>query len=183
MERLKSLPLELLKDDKVIRKYRDFYWQGLRIDPTKTRPAGEALIRRILQLKPFPRILNAVDAYNLASIDTHLSFGAYDFAKINPPIEIRLSNHEDQFWGIGMSEPKYLDLKTLVMSDQKGIACVYPYRDADRTKIGLETNTLLLMTAGVPGILHDTLTEGTKTATEYIQRVAGGSIVHQVVVP
>ncbi|MHA2407944.1 MAG: hypothetical protein ACXACA_06205, partial [Candidatus Ranarchaeia archaeon] len=41
IQRLKSLPLELLKDDKVIRKYRDFYWQGLRIDPTKTRPAGE----------------------------------------------------------------------------------------------------------------------------------------------
>ncbi len=183
MKRLKALPLESLKDDKIIRKYRDFYWHGLRIDPTKIRPAGEALIRRILQLKGFPRILSAVDAYNLASIDTHLSFGSYDYEKIVPPLEIRLSTHNDQFFGIGMDAPKYLDLNTLVVSDQKGIICVYPYRDAERTKLTLDTKTLILMTAGVPGISEESLSKGTFRAVEFIQKVAGGRVEYQTTVP
>ncbi|MHA2500876.1 MAG: hypothetical protein ACXAEL_15005, partial [Candidatus Hodarchaeales archaeon] len=45
--------LENLKDDELVRKYRDFFWR-LGIDPTKTRPASEALIRRVLAEKPFP---------------------------------------------------------------------------------------------------------------------------------
>ena len=58
--------LETLKDNETFRKYRDFFWK-IDIDPTKIRPASEALIRRILQGKPLPRINTGVDAYN-----THL---------------------------------------------------------------------------------------------------------------
>ncbi|MEM2412537.1 MAG: hypothetical protein QW447_02425, partial [Candidatus Bathyarchaeia archaeon] len=39
--------IEKLKENPVVRAYRDFYWK-LGIDPTKTRPSGEALLRRVL---------------------------------------------------------------------------------------------------------------------------------------
>jgi DNA/RNA-binding domain of Phe-tRNA-synthetase-like protein len=39
--------IEILKDDPTVRAYRDLYWK-LGIDPTKTRPSGEALLRRVL---------------------------------------------------------------------------------------------------------------------------------------
>jgi DNA/RNA-binding domain of Phe-tRNA-synthetase-like protein len=39
--------LEQVKDEPLFRAYRDFFW-SVGVDPTKTRPASEALIRRIL---------------------------------------------------------------------------------------------------------------------------------------
>src|SRR3989442_15085108 len=56
---------EALKDVPELRAYRDFFWR-VGIDPTKIRPAAEALIRRILGGKPLPTINTLVDAYNLA---------------------------------------------------------------------------------------------------------------------
>src|SRR3989337_4009546 len=50
-----SYTLESVKDVPELRAYRDFFWR-VGIDPTKTRPAAAAPIRRILGGKPFPRI-------------------------------------------------------------------------------------------------------------------------------
>src|SRR5512137_2942998 len=69
--------LEKVKDDPVFRAYRDFFW-SVGIDPTKTRPASEALVRRILAGKPLPTINTAVDAYNLASVRTGVPLAAFD---------------------------------------------------------------------------------------------------------
>lgn len=65
--RIRSMhTIENVKDDPGYRAYRDFFWR-VGIDPTKIRPASEALVRRILAGKPLPTINTAVDAYNLAS--------------------------------------------------------------------------------------------------------------------
>jgi DNA/RNA-binding domain of Phe-tRNA-synthetase-like protein len=69
--------LESLKDIAVFRAYRDFFWR-VGIDPTKIRPAAEALIRRILVGKPIPMINNVVDSYNLASIKTEVALAAFN---------------------------------------------------------------------------------------------------------
>jgi DNA/RNA-binding domain of Phe-tRNA-synthetase-like protein len=61
--------VEALKDNPTVRAYRDFYWK-LNIDPTKTRPSGEALLRRVLNGNELPSISAVVDAYNLASMQT-----------------------------------------------------------------------------------------------------------------
>ena len=69
--------LDQLREHPVFRAYRDFFWR-VRVDPTKTRPAAEALIRRVLRGRPLPRINTLVDAYNLASIDTAIPLAAFD---------------------------------------------------------------------------------------------------------
>lgn len=56
-----------LKDDLTVKAYRSLYWK-LDIDPTKTRPAGEALLRRVLHGEQLPNVSTVVDAYNLASM-------------------------------------------------------------------------------------------------------------------
>ncbi|PKL55961.1 MAG: hypothetical protein CVV35_07160, partial [Methanomicrobiales archaeon HGW-Methanomicrobiales-6] len=45
--------LERIKDEPLFRAYRDFFWR-VGVDPTKTRPASEALVRRILAGKMLP---------------------------------------------------------------------------------------------------------------------------------
>ena len=72
----KKYTLESLKNVPVLRAYRDFFWK-IGIDPTKIRPAAEALIRRVLANKSIPSINNVVDSYNLASINTEIALAAF----------------------------------------------------------------------------------------------------------
>jgi DNA/RNA-binding domain of Phe-tRNA-synthetase-like protein len=96
--------LESLKDEPVFRAYRDFFWK-IGIDPTKNRPAAEALIRRILGGRSIPRINTAVDAYNLASMSTCIAIAAFDIDKLDGEITMRFANNGESFLGIGMDKP------------------------------------------------------------------------------
>jgi len=69
--------LESVKDVPIFRFYRDFFWK-VGIDPTKIRPAAEALVRRVLAGKPLPTINNVVGSYNLASIKTEVALAAFN---------------------------------------------------------------------------------------------------------
>ncbi|MEM2481063.1 MAG: phenylalanine--tRNA ligase beta subunit-related protein [Candidatus Hadarchaeales archaeon] len=145
------LTLEQVKDHPVFRAYRDFYWR-LGIDPTKDRPAGEALVRRILSGRPLPTINTAVDCYNLASAETGVAMGAYDASKLSGELVLRKAKPGEEFLGIGFTEAVRLRGGEPVISDGQRLIAVYPYRDSDITKITLETTSILLLSCGVPGL-------------------------------
>ena len=60
------------------------------LDPTKTRPSNEALLRRVRRGDPFPRVNALVDAVNLCSLELQLPYGVYDRAALAGPIALRL---------------------------------------------------------------------------------------------
>jgi len=70
------------------------------IDPTKTRPSSEALLRRIRRGDPFPRINGVVDVINWTSVETQLSFGVYDLDKIVGDVTLRLGRDGEEYAGI-----------------------------------------------------------------------------------
>jgi DNA/RNA-binding domain of Phe-tRNA-synthetase-like protein len=70
------------------------------IDPSKTRPSSEALLRRVLQKKGLYRINAVVDAANLASLILLLPVGLYDAEKIRPPVVLRLGHTGEEYEGI-----------------------------------------------------------------------------------
>jgi len=80
--------IETLRDNPTVRAYRDFYWK-LDVDPTKTRPSGEALLRRVLHRRELPCISPVVDAYNLASLKTMIPISGFNKDRLNPPFQIR----------------------------------------------------------------------------------------------
>lgn len=152
-----------LKDDMRIRAYRDFYW-AINIDPTKTRPASEALVRRILTEKPLWRINTFVDSYNIASAVTRITLGAYDLNTIleesqNVYLNIRTSETDEEFRGIGMKESKLLKGTELIVESNNKIISVYPYRDAHFSRIQNHTKNILLLAYGVPQISSNNLKE------------------------
>lgn len=172
-ETRKQYNLESLKDVPVLRAYRDFFWK-VGIDPTKVRPAAEALIRRILLGKPIPIINNLVDAYNLASIKTCIALAAFDRDLLKGELLMRPAGRGDRFMGIGMQEPKELAGGEIVVADDEKLVAIYPYRDAEQTKISSSTENVLLLICGVPGIRWDTLAEAGEVAIEYVTRFCGG---------
>lgn len=168
--------LETVKDEPIFRAYRDFFWRA-GIDPTKTRPAAEALIRRILSGKPLPTINTLVDSYNLASIQTGVALGAFDAEKLRGDLTLRLANKGERFLGIGMSQPIMLEGVELVVSDEEKLIAIYPHRDSEETRVTLETTDLCLLVCGAPEIDERKLAEAAETAVEYITRFCGGAEV------
>jgi len=144
------------------------------LDPTKTRPSGEALLRRVLHGKELPCISTVVDAYNLASMKTIIPISGFDRGRLNPPFQIRFAKNGVNFIGIGMNKPVILTDKLLVLADEKQILCIYPYRDSDYTKITGQTRNVLIVLYGAPGITEEQLKEAVETTLSYIRLVSGG---------
>lgn len=167
--------VEALKDNPVIRAYRDFYWK-LGIDPTKIRPSGEALLRRVLRGNELPTINTAADAYNLASMKTMVPISGFDLDRINPPLNVRFAQNGESFFGIGMDKPVVLTQKMLVLADMMRIVCIYPYRDSEHTKITEKTRNIIIVGYGAPGVERQNVTEAVEMALTYIKTVSGGEI-------
>lgn len=174
MEEVKrTYDLATVKDVPIFRAYRDFFWR-IGIDPTKNRPAAEALIRRVLAGKPLPKINTLVDAYNLASIKTCISIGAFDAGRIRGDLVLRLARKGEEFTGIGMEKPMVLEGNEAVVSDSEKLIAIYPYRDADDTKVTETTKNVLLLICGAPGIDEGVLKRASQTTVDYITKFCGG---------
>lgn len=172
-EAAKKWNLDELKDSSVFRAYRDFFWK-VKVDPTKTRPASEALLRRILRGNPLPSINTLVDAYNLASVITSIPFGAFDVDKMRGTPVMREAKWGEEFLGIGMEKPIKLSGGEAVIQDDERLVAVYPYRDAEYSKVSTSTHNLFLLTCGVPGIGADVLEGAEAVGIEYIIRFCNG---------
>ena len=74
------------------------------IDPTKTRPSNEALLRRVRKGDAIPRINSAVDVVNWCSLEFQLPYGLYDFSKISGPVTMRIGAEGEKYAGIRKDE-------------------------------------------------------------------------------
>lgn len=141
---------EELKDHPTIRTLRDFYW-SIGIDPTKTRPSSEALVRRLLNNNTIPKINNVIDAGNIASIETFVPIGIYDLNKIKGVLTLRHAKEGEEF--IDITNKKYiLDAKKIVLTDELGVIHLFPYRDAYRSRVTNYTTKVLIVACGIKGI-------------------------------
>lgn len=168
----RALRIEDLKNHPVIRAYRDFYWRVIGIDPTKQRPAQEALLRRVLRGEDLPRINPAVDVGNAASIKWLVPVGLYDVDKIGGDIlELRWSNGEE-FHPIG-GKPIRLQRQIILAAGDK-VLHVYPYRDSELTKVDENTKNILIVIAGLKNISTDILINCSKYISSIYEKVLGG---------
>jgi DNA/RNA-binding domain of Phe-tRNA-synthetase-like protein len=167
--------VEKLRDDPEFRAYRDFFWK-LGIDPTKNRPAAEALIRRVLRDRPIPKINTWVDAYNLVSITTAIPIASFDYDLLEGGLLMREARAGEEFLGIAMKKPVVLSGGEAVIQDDKRLVAIYPYRDADYSKVSQNTKNVLMLMCGAPGITRTKLNESSKVAMDVLPRFCGGTV-------
>ena len=118
-------------------------------DPSRYRPAAEALIRRMLQGKPLYRIDTLVDLINLASIAYGYSIGGFDADKLaGDTLTLGIGKEGEPYEGIGRGTiniahlPVYRDLIGGVGT---------PTSDNERTKIDIGTRHVLVIINGYDG--------------------------------
>jgi len=174
--RRRTASLNEVKTQPIFRAYRDFFWR-VGIDPTKIRPAGEALTRRVLGGRNLPRLNTAVDAYNLASLETSIAIAAFDTETVNEDsLLIRRAAKNEPFHGIGMASADSLTGIEVVIEDQesKELVAVYPYRDSASSRITGRTKHVLFMMCGVPGIEAAALERARDLTRDYVGRFCLG---------
>ena len=118
-------------------------------DPSRYRPASEALIRRILKGKPLYQIDTLVDLINLASIVYGYSIGGFDADRfVCDTLVLGVGKEGEPYEGIGRGPINIAGLP--VYRDTVG-GVGTPTSDHERTKITLETTHLLVLINGYDG--------------------------------
>ena len=144
----KELTTESLKELTSIAATRTIYKKCGK-DPSRYRPASEALIRRMLQGKELYQIDTLVDLVNLASIAYGYSIGGFDAAKIvGDTLTLGIGKEGEPYEGIGRGMLNIAGLP--VYRDAVG-GVGTPTSDHERTKLTLSTTHLLVLINGYDG--------------------------------
>ena len=144
----RELTTESLKDITSIAATRRVY-KACGKDPSRYRPASEALIRRMLQGKELYQRDTLVDLVNLASIAFGYSIGGFDAGKmVGDTLTLGVGHEGEPYEGIGRGMLNIAGLP--VYRDQQG-GVGTPTSDNERTKMTLETTHLLVLINGYDG--------------------------------
>lgn len=133
-------------------------------DPSRYRPASEALMRRVLQGKELYQIDTLVDMINLASMAFGYSIGGFDADKfVGDTLTLGVGKKGEPYEGIGRGMINIAGLP--VYRDSLG-GVGTPTSDNERTKIGIDTVSLLVLING-----YDGNESNVRANAEYIQEL------------
>ena len=133
-------------------------------DPSRYRPASEALIRRMLQGKELYQRDTLVDLINLASIAFGYSIGGFDADKfVGDTLTLGIGREGEPYEGIGRGMINIHGLP--VYRDAEG-GVGTPTSDNERTKMTLETTHLVVLING-----YDGNEQRVRSNAEYIQQL------------
>lgn len=160
LELKQTLTTETLKNLSGIASTRQVY-RACGKDPSRYRPASEALIRRILQGKSLYQINTLVDLVNLASMRYGYSIGGFDADKFaGNTLTLGIGRADELYEGIGRG---FINIEGLpVYRDAIG-GVGTPTSDNERTKIDDKTCRLIVLING-----YDGNEEMVKANAEYI---------------
>ena len=163
-ERFRSeLTTESLKDMTSIAATRRVY-KACGKDPSRYRPASEALIRRMLQGKELYQRDTLVDLVNLASIAYGYSIGGFDADKfVGNTLTLGIGREGEPYEGIGRGLLNICGLP--VYRDAEG-GVGTPTSDNERTKMTLDTRHLVVLING-----YDGNEQRVRENAEYIQQL------------
>ena len=166
-----ELTPETLKDLTSISATRRIY-KACGKDPSRYRPASEALIRRMLQGKELYQRDTLVDLVNLASIAYGYSIGGFDADKfVGDTLTLGIGREDEPYEGIGRGPLNIAGLP--VYRDAIG-GVGTPTSDNERTKMTLSTTHLVVLVNGYDGD-RERVMANARYIQELVERFASGT--------
>ena len=141
------------------------------IDPTKTRPSNEALLRRVRKGDAIPRINSLVDIVNWCSLEFQLPYGLYDLSKINGPVTIRLGAEGESYPGIRKDDVNVSG--RITVADATG-AFGNPTSDSARTMVTTSTTDALVVVYAPAEITSAQVRRVLEVTAARMAEIAGG---------
>ena len=155
-------------------------YKSLGIDPTKTRPSSEALLRRVLKGEALYRVNSLVDSLNHCSLKQQIPYGLYDLDRIAPPILLRFGLPGEAYEGIRKAEVHVAGRPVLV--DQGG-PFGNPTSDSARTQIRESTANALIVLYAPAGLRPPKVEEALSETASTLIRFCGGEAGELLVLP
>jgi len=149
------------------------------LDPTKTRPSSEALLRRVRRGESLPRINSLVDVCNWCSLEFQLPYGLYDLDHVEGPIELRLGRPGEEYAGI-RKERVHLAGR-LTLADDRG-PFGNPSSDSARTMVTKATVRALVVIFAPRRLEPDLLSAALRTTADRVRRFTGARELERVIV-
>jgi DNA/RNA-binding domain of Phe-tRNA-synthetase-like protein len=153
-------------------------YKRLGIDPTKTRPSNEALLRRVRKGQPLPRVNSLVDVVNWCSVEFQLPYGLYDRAHIVGDVTLRLGREGEEYAGIRKDTVHVAGRMTL--ADEQG-PFGNPTSDSARTMATTATSNALVIVFAPAALDTARLAGVLDTTAKRIADIAGGFESHRLI--
>lgn len=147
-------------------------YKALGIDPTKTRPSNEALLRRVLKGDSLYVINTLVDALNFVSLKVQLPLSIYDAARVEPPVVLRKGTPGESYEGIRKGTVNAEGRPVLV--DARG-PFGNPTSDSARTCVTLEARSTLVVVYAPASYSERRLGEVMDLTEATLTRFCGGT--------
>jgi DNA/RNA-binding domain of Phe-tRNA-synthetase-like protein len=147
-------------------------YKRIGLDPTKTRPSNEALLRRVRKGDPLPRVNSLVDIINWCSVEFQLPYGLYDRQHIRGPITLRLGHDGEEYAGIRKDTVHVAGRMTLADDDGP---FGNPTSDSARTMVTPLTRDALVVVFAPASIERGRLAMVLDTTAARMQDIAGGN--------
>jgi len=148
-------------------------FRTLGIEPTKHRPASEAMLRRFLKGKEVYSVNNVVDVSNWCALDFLLPNGVYDRGKISGDIELRQGLAGESYVGLNNLDVHLEGRYTLV--DKNG-PFGSPKTDSQRTSIDLKTTDIIAIVYAPEDYPATLLQQQCEVYANRLLEYCGGSI-------
>jgi DNA/RNA-binding domain of Phe-tRNA-synthetase-like protein len=145
-------------------------YRALGKDPARYRGSAEALLRRIISGKHFPKINCVVDIINLVSVESRLPIGLYDLSQVQGDIVFRSGRGGETYKGIGKFDLNLEDLP--VFCDAAG-PHGSPTSDSERTMVTRATENVAAILIAFAGPLP--LHAWCERLTSLLEKYAQGS--------
>jgi DNA/RNA-binding domain of Phe-tRNA-synthetase-like protein len=140
------------------------------LDPTKTRPSNESLLRRILKGGAIPRINAMVDVVNWCSVEFQLPYGLYDASRIDGSVTMRLGRGAEEYAGI-RKDVVHVAGRIAVADDQGPFG--NPTSDSARTMVTTATTDALVVVYA-PEVAVSQLERVLQATADRITHACGG---------
>jgi DNA/RNA-binding domain of Phe-tRNA-synthetase-like protein len=141
------------------------------LDPTKTRPSNEALLRRVRKDQPLPRVNSLVDVINWCSVELQLPYGLYDRRHIRGAVTMRLGRDGEEYAGI-RKDTVHVAGRIALVDDDGPFG--NPTSDSARTMVTSATIDAMVVVYAPIDIDRGRLTRVLDTTAARIADIAGG---------
>jgi len=142
------------------------------LDPTKTRPSNEALLRRVRKEQPLPRVNSLVDVINWCSVELQLPYGLYDRRHIRGRVTLRLGRDGEEYGGI-RKDTVHVDGRIALVDDAGPFG--NPTSDSARTMVTTATTAAMVVVYAPVDIDCARLRGVLDTTAARIADIAGGT--------
>ncbi|MBQ8912918.1 MAG: hypothetical protein IJ054_02610 [Lachnospiraceae bacterium] len=128
----------------------------------KNIPASENLIKLLNKNHDLFYINQAVDIYNIISLDSKLALGAHDIDNVEGNVTLRFTDGSEKFIPLGQSEPiKVAPHEYCYCDDSNEVLCRLEIRQVNKTAVNENTRNIFYIVQG-----------NEATSDEYLEKIA-----------